>query len=103
MLPHARVLLHQPSAGGQGTLPDLALQAKEIVRLRAEMEEMLARHTGQTLERLREDTDRDKVFTADRCAGIRARRRDHCQPQARRCLSAAVRCAEPVQAAPNVR
>ncbi|MCW2842719.1 MAG: ATP-dependent Clp protease proteolytic subunit ClpP [Nocardioides sp.] len=65
VLPHARVVLHQPSGGGQGTLPDLALQAKEIVRLRAEMEQILSRHTGQSVERLRADTDRDLVLTAD--------------------------------------
>ncbi len=64
VLPRARVVLHQPSGGGQGTLPDLALQAKEIVRLRAEMEEILSRHTGQDLERLRADTDRDLILTA---------------------------------------
>ena len=65
VLPHSRVVLHQPSGGGQGTLPDLALQAKEIVRLRAEMELILSRHTGQAVERLREDTDRDLILTAD--------------------------------------
>jgi ATP-dependent Clp protease protease subunit len=64
VLPHARVVLHQPSGGGQGTLPDLAVQAKEIVRVRAEMEEILSLHTGQSLERLREDTDRDLILTA---------------------------------------
>src|SRR3954451_15847484 len=61
VLPHVRVVLHQPSGGGQGTLPDLAIQAKEIVRVRAEMEKILARHTGQSVERLREDTDRDLI------------------------------------------
>src|SRR3954451_2787389 len=65
VLPHARVVLHQPSGGGQGTLPDLALQAKEIVRLRAEMERILSRHTGQTAERLRNNTDRDLVLSAE--------------------------------------
>ena len=64
VLPHARVVLHQPSGGGQGTLPDLALQAKEIVRLRSEMEQILVHHTGQGLARLREDTERDLVLTA---------------------------------------
>ena len=64
VLPHARVVLHQPSGGGQGALPDLAVQAKEIVRLRAEMEQILSRHTGQSVERLREDTGRDLVMTA---------------------------------------
>jgi ATP-dependent Clp protease protease subunit len=65
ILPHGRVLLHQPSAQGQGTLPDLVLHAREVVRIREQMEEVLARHTGQTLERLRADTDRDKIFTAE--------------------------------------
>lgn len=64
LLPHARVVLHQPSGGAQGTLPDLALQAKEIVRVRAEMEQILHRHTGVPVERLRADTDRDLVLSA---------------------------------------
>ena len=69
VLPHARVVLHQPSGGGQGALPDLAIQAKEIVRMRAEMEGILARHTGQSVERLREDTDRDLLFSAEEAVG----------------------------------
>jgi len=69
VLPHARVVLHQPSGGGQGTLPDLAVQAKEIARVRAEMEQILARHTGQDVHRLREDTDRDLILTADQAVG----------------------------------
>jgi len=64
ILPHARVVLHQPSGGGQGALPDLAVQAKEIVRLRAEMEQILAHHTGQEVARLRHDTERDLVLSA---------------------------------------
>lgn len=64
VLPHARVVLHQPSGGAQGTLPDLAVQAKEIVRLRAELEEILARSTGRSTAELRRDTDRDLVLTA---------------------------------------
>lgn len=64
LLPHARVVLDQPAGGGRGTLPDLALQAKEIVRLRAEMEALLSHHTGVDVERLRHDTDRDLVLTA---------------------------------------
>ena len=50
--------------GGQGTLPDLELHAKEIVRLRGQMEEILARHTGRSAEQIREDTDRDLVLSA---------------------------------------
>lgn len=64
LLPHARVVLDQPGGGGRGTLPDLALQAKEIVRLRAEMESLLSHHTGVDVEQLRHDTDRDLVLTA---------------------------------------
>ena len=64
MLPHARVVLHQPAARGQGTIPDLILQADEVVRLRADMESVLSRHTGQSVKTLRADTDRDRVFTA---------------------------------------
>lgn len=64
VLPRSRVVLHQPSGGGRGALPDLQVQAAEIVRLRAEMEQVLAEHTGQSVERLREDTDRDLILTA---------------------------------------
>lgn len=80
VLPHSRVLLHQPSARGQGPIPDLILQADEVIRIRAESEEILARHTGQSVEALRRDTDRDRIFTpsqavayglADRVMGSR--------------------------------
>ncbi|MGO2110979.1 MAG: ClpP family protease [Pseudoclavibacter sp.] len=63
-LPHARVVLHQPNAQGRGAIPDLILQADEIVRLRSDLEHALARHTGQAVEVLRADTDHDRVFTA---------------------------------------
>lgn len=64
VLPHARVVLHQPSGGGRGTLPDLAVQAKEIARVRVETEGILARHTGRSAGQVREDTDRDLVLSA---------------------------------------
>ena len=64
VLPHARVVLHQPAARGQGPIPDLILQADEVVRLRADMEAVLSLHTGQSAQTLRADTDRDRVFTA---------------------------------------
>ena len=64
MLPHARVILHQPAASGQGTIPDLILAADELVRLRAQLESVLSEHTGQSVETLRADTDRDRIFTA---------------------------------------
>ncbi|MBQ1080118.1 MULTISPECIES: ATP-dependent Clp protease proteolytic subunit [unclassified Nocardiopsis] len=63
-LEHSRVLLHQPSTEGRGEAADLEIQAAEILRVRSQVEEILSRHTGQTQERLRADTDRDKIFTA---------------------------------------
>lgn len=63
-LPHARVVLHQPAAQGRGAIPDLILQADEVVRIRSDMEHVLARHSGQSVETLRADTDHDRVFTA---------------------------------------
>jgi ATP-dependent Clp protease protease subunit len=69
VLPHSRVVLHQPSGEAQGALPDLALQAKEIVRLRAEMEEILSLHTGQPVGRLRSDTERDLILSAEDAVG----------------------------------
>jgi ATP-dependent Clp protease, protease subunit len=66
VLEHARVLLGQPASGGQrGTFSDLALQAKEMVRIRAQVEEVLSRHTQHSIATLRADMDRDKVFTAE--------------------------------------
>jgi ATP-dependent Clp protease protease subunit len=65
VLEHARVLLGQPaSAGRQGTVSDLTLQAQEMVRIRSQVEPVLSRHTGQDAAVLRADMDRDKVFTA---------------------------------------
>jgi ATP-dependent Clp protease protease subunit len=63
-LPHARIVLHQPVAQGRGSIPDLILQADEVVRIRSSIEELLARHTGQGVQTLRADTDHDRVFTA---------------------------------------
>lgn len=63
-LPHTRVVLHQPAAQGRGAIPDLILAADEVVRVRAEMEAILAKHTGRDTETLRHDTDRDLVLTA---------------------------------------
>ncbi|MEV6965998.1 ATP-dependent Clp protease proteolytic subunit [Hamadaea sp. NPDC051192] len=63
-LPHARIVLHQPAAQGRGAIPDLILQADEVVRVRADIEDILSRHTGQSPATLRADTDHDRVFTA---------------------------------------
>jgi ATP-dependent Clp protease protease subunit len=62
ILPHGRVVLHQPAAQGRGTIPDLILEADEVARVRTLLEEILARHTGRTPEQVREDTDRDLVL-----------------------------------------
>jgi ATP-dependent Clp protease protease subunit len=64
VLPHARVMLHQPSGQGRGTVPDLILAAEEILQVRTEMEEALSLHTGQDVETLRRDTDRDRILRA---------------------------------------
>jgi len=65
VLEHARLLLSQPTSGGrQGTVSDLGLQAKEVLRIRSQVEEVLSRHTGHEVSVLRADMDRDKVFTA---------------------------------------
>ncbi|MET7684953.1 ATP-dependent Clp protease proteolytic subunit [Streptomyces sp. NPDC005423] len=65
VLEHSRVLLGQPASGGQrGMVSDLALQAAEMIRIRAQVEEVLARHTHHEVPVLRADMDRDKVFTA---------------------------------------
>ncbi|MFJ4176181.1 ClpP family protease [Microbacterium sp. NPDC089696] len=63
-LTHARIVLHQPAGQSRGAIPDLILAADEVVRVRSDMESILARHTGRTVEVLRADTDRDRVFTA---------------------------------------
>jgi ATP-dependent Clp protease protease subunit len=64
VLPHTRVVLHQPAAQGRGTIPDLILQADEVVRVRTQLEEILSTHTGRSIADLRHDTDRDRVFDA---------------------------------------
>ncbi|MEU4769854.1 ATP-dependent Clp protease proteolytic subunit [Actinosynnema sp. NPDC023794] len=64
VLPHTRVVLHQPAAQGRGTIPDLILQADEVVRVRAQLEAILSLHTGRDVAELRHDTDRDRVFSA---------------------------------------
>ena len=65
VLPHARLLLHQPSGDAEGQAVDIEIQAKEIVRNRELMNEIIARHTGQPLERVSKDTDRDFILTAE--------------------------------------
>jgi ATP-dependent Clp protease, protease subunit len=64
-LPHARILLHQPYGGAEGQAVDIEIQAKEIVRNRELMNEIIANHTGQPLESVSKDTDRDFILTAE--------------------------------------
>jgi ATP-dependent Clp protease protease subunit len=64
VLRHAKVLLHQPSSQARGTLPDLAIQAREVTRVRAEMDEILSRHTGHPVGKIRNDTDRNMTLSA---------------------------------------
>jgi ATP-dependent Clp protease, protease subunit len=64
VLRHAKVMLHQPSSQARGALPDLAIQAKEVARVRAEMDEILSRHTGHPAAKIRRDTDRNMTLTA---------------------------------------
>ncbi|MCU1449448.1 MAG: protease subunit of ATP-dependent protease [Acidimicrobiales bacterium] len=64
-LPHARILLHQPYGGAGGQAADIEIQAKEIMRLRELLDRILAHHTGQTMEKVSKDTDRDFIMSAD--------------------------------------
>ncbi|HCO02905.1 MAG TPA: ATP-dependent Clp protease proteolytic subunit [Actinobacteria bacterium] len=64
-LPHSRVLIHQPHGGAQGQAVDIEIQAKEILRYRRLLDEILAEHTGQTIEKVKGDTDRDFIMTAE--------------------------------------
>ena len=64
-LPHSRVLIHQPHGGAQGQAVDIEIQAKEILRYRALLDEILAERTGQPLEKISKDTDRDFIMTSE--------------------------------------
>jgi len=64
-LPHSRVLLHQPHGGAQGQAVDIEIQAAEITRYRKLLEEIIAGHTGQTVEKIHADTDRDYILTPE--------------------------------------
>jgi len=64
-LPNSRVMIHQPMGGFQGQASDVEIHAKEILYLRAKLNEIMAKHTGQTIERIARDTDRDNFLSAD--------------------------------------
>jgi ATP-dependent Clp protease, protease subunit len=63
-LPHARVLMHQPSAGLGGTAADITIQADMLTRMKRQLNELQARHSGQSVEQIERDSDRDRWFTA---------------------------------------
>ncbi|MGV8872356.1 MAG: ATP-dependent Clp protease proteolytic subunit [Rhodococcus sp. (in: high G+C Gram-positive bacteria)] len=63
-LPHARIMMHQPSAGIGGSASDIAIMAEQFAHTKREMAELIAQHTGQTVEQITEDSDRDRWFTA---------------------------------------
>ncbi|MEO1980267.1 MAG: ATP-dependent Clp protease proteolytic subunit, partial [Fuerstiella sp.] len=64
-LPNARIMIHQPLAGYEGTATELEIHAKEVLRVKQRMNEILLKHTGQTLTKIEEDTDRDNFMTAE--------------------------------------
>lgn len=64
-LPHSRILLHQPIGGFEGPAADVDIHAREILRLREELNQILAKHTGQPIEKIRQDTDRDFYMTGE--------------------------------------
>jgi ATP-dependent Clp protease protease subunit len=63
--PHARVMMHQPSGGLGGTASDIRIQAEQMLYTKAKMAELIAGHTGQTIEQIEADSDRDRWFTAE--------------------------------------
>lgn len=64
-LPHARIMIHQPSGGSSGTAADIEIQAKEILFLRAQMNQLMGKHTGRAVEQIERDIDRDRFMSAE--------------------------------------
>ncbi len=64
-LPHSRILIHQPLGGAQGQATDIEIQAREILRIKRQLNELLAQHTGQSVKTIEKDTDRDNIMTAE--------------------------------------
>ena len=71
VLPHARILIHQPLGGVQGQATDIDIQAREILRMREELNRILVHHTGQSMEKIQRDTDRDFFMTAEQAREYR--------------------------------
>ncbi|GIW94012.1 MAG: ATP-dependent Clp protease proteolytic subunit 2 [Pirellulaceae bacterium] len=70
-LPNARIMIHQPLAGMQGTAEDILIHAKEFRRIKQRLNEILYRHTGQSMEKIEKDTDRDRFMTAEEAQAYR--------------------------------
>jgi ATP-dependent Clp protease protease subunit len=64
-LPNSRIMIHQPSGGASGTASDIEIQAREIIYLRAKMNELMSKHTGRPLEQVERDVDRDRFMSAE--------------------------------------
>jgi ATP-dependent Clp protease protease subunit len=64
-LPHSRIMIHQPSGGFQGQASDIDIHAREVLKLRQRLNEIMAKHTGQTVERVERDSDRDNFMDAE--------------------------------------
>jgi ATP-dependent Clp protease protease subunit len=64
-LPHARIMMHQPSGGIGGTASDIKIQAEQMLHIKKQMARLIAEHTGQTADQIEQDSDRDRWFTAD--------------------------------------
>ncbi len=79
------MLIHQPAieGGGYAQASDIEIHANELIRMREWLEEMLALHTGKTLEQVRTDIERDKILSAAQAQGLRARRPGAREPQGR--------------------
>ena len=65
VLPNSRILIHQPQGGARGTATDINIQAEEILRMRARLNEILAKHTGQSAQKIEDDVDRDRFMSAE--------------------------------------
>jgi ATP-dependent Clp protease, protease subunit len=70
-LPHARIMIHQPLGGVQGQATDIDIQAREILRMREELNRILVHHTGQGMDKIEKDTDRDFFMTAEQAKDYR--------------------------------
>ena len=93
-LPHSRVMIHQPLAGFQGQATDIEIHTKEILKTRDTLNELYAKHTGQPVDKIKNDTDRDNFMSAAAGQGVRHHRRgaDHGQEEARREAGEEVAC-----------